>query len=160
LLRRVIDEAVQCVPFIMNDRPDLAALAKADGVHVGQEELEIRDVRRIVGPRMLVGVSTHNIEQAREAVRGGADYIGCGPTFPSDTKHFDHFPGLDFLREVAAEQVSIPAFAIGGITLENLAQVLSTGFRRIAVSRALSCAEDIGGQATAFLAALNLGDRR
>jgi thiamine-phosphate pyrophosphorylase len=93
-------------------------LCRADGVHVGQEELTIRDVRQIVGPEMLVGVSTHSIEQARQAVLDGASYLGCGPTFPSETKHFDHFPGLDFLRQVAAE-ISLPAFAIGGITLEH-----------------------------------------
>ena len=89
--------------FILNDRPDLAVLARADGVHLGQEELTVHDARQIVGPDMLIGISTHNIEQARQAVLDGANYLGCGPTFPSGTKHFDHFPGLDFLRQVAAE---------------------------------------------------------
>jgi len=121
----------------MNDRPDLAVLACADGVHVGQKELDVRDVRRIVGPNLLIGVSTHTIEQARQAVLDGANYIGCGPTFPSGTKYFDHFPGLDFLRQVAAE-ISLPAFAIGGITRENLADVLATGFTRVAVGGAMA----------------------
>jgi thiamine-phosphate pyrophosphorylase len=79
--------------FILNDRPDLALLADADGVHVGQEELSVRDARRIVGPERLVGVSTHSIEQARQAVLDGASYLGVGPTFPSGTKEFAASPG-------------------------------------------------------------------
>ena len=84
--------------FIMNDRPDLAALCHADGVHLGQEDLSVKDARAIVGPDALIGVSTHTIEQARQAVLDGANYIGVGPTFPSGTKQFEKFPGLDFLR--------------------------------------------------------------
>ena len=128
--------------FILNDRPDLAVLARADGVHVGQDELGVHDVRQIVGPDLLVGVSTHSIEQARQAVLDGASYLGCGPTFPSGTKHFDTFPGLDFLRQVAAE-IALPAFAIGGITSENLPQVLATGFYRVAVSGAVANSHDM-----------------
>jgi thiamine-phosphate pyrophosphorylase len=155
LLRRVIDEADQCLLFIMNDRPDLSVLAKADGVHVGQDELGIRDVRRIVGPQMLVGVSTHSVDQAREAVRDGADYIGCGPTFQSETKHFEQFPGLDFLKQIAGDpSFSIPAFAIGGITLANLPQVLAAGFTRVAVSAAITAAENPAAAAKSFLTVL------
>jgi thiamine-phosphate pyrophosphorylase len=134
LLRRVTKTCGTI--FIMNDRPDLAVLSAADGVHVGQEELSVQDVRRIVGPEMLVGLSTHTIEQARQAVLAGASYIGCGPTFPSATKHFTTFPGLDFLREVAAE-ISLPAFAIGGITRDNVGEVLRTGMKRVAVGGAI-----------------------
>lgn len=123
--------------FIMNDRPDLAALADADGVHVGQEELSVKDARTIMGPRALVGVSTHSIEQARQAVRDGADYIGCGPTFPSSTKSFADFPGVPFLQQVAQE-IALPAFAIGGITLENIEQVLKAGLQRVALSGAIT----------------------
>ncbi len=126
--------------LIMNDRPDLAVLADADGVHVGQEELSVRDVRTIVGPRRLVGVSTHSLAQAQQAVADGADYIGCGPTFTSRTKHFDDFPGLHLLRDIAAN-IRLPAFAIGGITSENLDQVLATGISRVAVSAAITQAE-------------------
>jgi thiamine-phosphate pyrophosphorylase len=123
--------------FIMNDRPDLALLADADGVHVGQDELAVQDVRRIVGPNRLVGVSTHTIDQARQAVVDQADYLGCGPTFPSTTKEFSDFPGLAFLKQVATE-LTLPCFAIGGIGLENLNNVLETGFRRIAVGAAVA----------------------
>ena len=128
--------------FIVNDRPDIATLARADGVHVGQEELSVYDVRQVVGTEMLVGVSTHSIEQARQAVLDGANYIGCGPVFPSATKHFAHFPGLEFLHQVAAE-ISLPAFAIGGITPQNAPQVLATGFRRVALRGAADDAERI-----------------
>ncbi len=140
--------------FIMNDRADLAVLAHADGVHVGQDELSVKDARRIVGPKSLVGVSTHSIQQARQAVLDGANYIGLGPTFPSQTKSFDKFTGLELLRAVAAE-IRLPAFAIGGITRENLAQVLETGIDRVAVSSALLNANDPAGAAREFLKAIN-----
>lgn len=119
--------------FIMNDRPDLAALSAADGVHVGQDELTVADCRRIVGPNALIGVSTHSLAQARQAVLDGANYLGCGPTFPSTTKSFGEFPGPAFLREVAAE-ISLPAFAIGGIGPHNIDAVTAAGVRRVAVS--------------------------
>jgi thiamine-phosphate pyrophosphorylase len=121
---------------IINDRPDIARIADADGVHLGQEELSVKDARSIVGPRGLVGVSTHSIEQARAAVLDGANYIGVGPTFPSTTKEFASFPGLELLRAVAAE-IRLPAFAIGGITPGNVGEVLAAGISRVAVSAAI-----------------------
>ena len=127
--------------LVINDRPDLAVLAQADGVHVGQDELAVKDVRSIVGAGMLIGVSTHSLPQARQAVLDGANYLGVGPTFPSGTKSFADFPGLELLRAVAAE-IRLPAFAIGGITRENLGQVKSAGFGRIAVSGAILGAGD------------------
>lgn len=126
---------------IVNDRPDIAAVAGADGVHLGQEELSVADARRVVGNRALVGVSTHTVEQARVAVLDGADYLGVGPTFPTPTKSFDEFPGLGFVRAVAAE-ISLPAFAIGGINAENVASVCEAGLYRVAVSSAVVGAED------------------
>jgi thiamine-phosphate pyrophosphorylase len=125
--------------FIMNDRPDLAVLCDADGVHVGQEELPVAAARKLVGPERLIGVSTHSLEQARQAVLDGADYLGVGPTFPSQTKQFEMFPGLELLRAVAAE-ITLPAFAIGGINAENLSSVLAAGFSRIAVGSAILAA--------------------
>lgn len=127
--------------FILNDRPDLALLSGADGVHVGQDELTVKDARRILGPSGLIGVSTHSIEQARAAVLDGASYIGVGPTFPSDTKRFAEFTGLELLAAVGAE-ISLPAFAIGGITVRNLPSVLEAGITRVAVSGAISTAEN------------------
>ncbi len=139
--------------FVINDRPDLAVLAEADGVHLGQEELTVKDARQIIGPDMLIGVSTHSMEQVRQAVLDGADYLGLGPTFPSGTKPFNRFPGLDFLREAAAE-ITLPAFAIGGITRENLREVLDTGIRRVAVGQVIVAAESPAQVARVMLATL------
>jgi thiamine-phosphate pyrophosphorylase len=122
--------------FIINDRPDLAAVCHAHGVHLGQEDLSVKDARAIMGADALIGVSTHTIQQARQVVLDGANYIGAGPTFPSGTKQFEKFPGLEYLRQVAAE-IRLPTFAIGGITPANLPQVLSTGINRVAVSGAI-----------------------
>ena len=156
LLRQVIDEASNSDGrplLIVNDRPDIAVLARADGVHLGQEELTLADGRRIVGPDLLIGISTHTLDQARQAVLDGANYLGCGPTFSSGTKQFSQLAGLDFLRAVAAE-ISLPAFAIGGIARANLSQVLATGFTRIAVSGAIATSPTPATEAKALLAAL------
>jgi thiamine-phosphate pyrophosphorylase len=122
---------------IVNDRADIAQLAGADGLHLGQDDLTVKDARTIVGTRMLIGVSTHAIAQVRQAVLDGANYLGAGPTFTSQTKQFNHFAGPDYLRQVAAE-TSLPTFAIGGVTPHNLAEVRSTGITRIAVGRAVT----------------------
>lgn len=151
LLRQITAEAG--VLFIMNDRPDLAVLSRADGVHVGQEEISVKDARSIVGSEALVGVSTHSIEQARQAVLEGANYLGVGPTFPSETKQFDFFPGVALLKAVAAE-IATPAFAIGGIRLDNLPVVLETGFRRVAVGAAIANAASPRTAVLDFLKAL------
>lgn len=129
--------------FIMNDRADLAAIAGADGVHVGQDELSVAEARTIVGPGALIGVSTHSLAQAQQAEADGADYIGVGPTFASTTKLFDasELTGLELLRAVAAE-VRLPAFAIGGIGPDNVREVLAAGFSRVAVSGAVVSAAD------------------
>ena len=122
--------------LIINDRPDIAVLSNADGVHVGQEELTVQDARRIVGPGRLIGVSTHSIQQARQAVLDGADYLGVGPTFPSQTKSFSEFPGLKFVGEVASE-IRLPWFAIGGIDRSNVSEVIGAGAIRIATSSSI-----------------------
>src|SRR6185503_17836631 len=99
------------------------------------------------------GVSTHTIEQARQAVLDGASYLGCGPTFHSNTKHFEHFPGVKFLQQVAAE-ISLPSFSIGGITLSNVEDVKAAGITRIAVSSAVMASHDRPEAGRALLAAL------
>ncbi len=131
----------QGIPCIINDRPDIALLSKADGVHVGQQDLSARQVRKVVGTRMIVGVSTHSIEQAKQAVLDGADYIGAGPVFRSSTKPRDILPGLEYARQVARE-IHIPAVAIAGIDLENVDEVMAAGIRAIAVSSAVIGADD------------------
>ncbi|NOZ39851.1 MAG: thiamine phosphate synthase [Planctomycetes bacterium] len=135
---------------IINNRPDIAVASHADGVHLGQDDLTAKAARAILGPRKLIGISTHSIEQARRAVLDGANYLGAGPTFPSATKSFDAFPGLDYLRQIATE-ISLPIFAIGGIQAENLAEVLETGVNRVAVSGAVAKAPDPGEAASKLM---------
>lgn len=131
---------------IINDRPDIALLSDADGVHVGQGDLPAVEARKIVGAAKLVGVSTHNRVQARQAALDGADYIGVGPIFPSRTKPRDILPGLAFAREAAAE-ITIPTVAIAGITATNAAEVFSTGVQAIAVTAAVVATDDVAAAA-------------
>jgi len=138
---------------IVNDRADVAAAVHADGVHLGQEDLTVKDARTIVGTRILIGVSTHNLEQARAAALDGANYLGAGPTFPSRTKVFEKFAGLDLLRAVAAE-IRLPTFAIGGIDFDNLADVLAAGIPRVAVGAAITQAAEPGNVARQLAEAL------
>ncbi len=127
--------------FFVNDRPDIAQLVAADGVHVGQDEMTVAEVRSLVGPDMLIGVSTHNLDQAQQAVLAGADYLGIGPVFPSTTKDFPRLAEINFVEDVS-RQIGLPAFAIGGIHQNNVQEVLATGATRIAVSGAVWAAED------------------
>ncbi|MEO9930939.1 thiamine phosphate synthase [Rhodopirellula bahusiensis] len=142
------------VLWIINDRADIAVAAGADGVHVGQEEVPVDAVRRVVGRDRLIGLSTHDIEQVNEATRTSADYIGCGPTFPGKTKSFDHFPGCEFLKQVSdAEQsgdLKLPAFAIGGIGSDNIERVTQSGIGRVAVTGALASHEGMHQTASAM----------
>jgi thiamine-phosphate pyrophosphorylase len=129
------------VLFIVNDRPDIARLVEADGVHLGQNDLPVREARRILGPDALIGVSTHTIEQVRRAVLDGASYLGIGPTFPSRTKDFAAMAGLEFVRQASAE-TTLPQFALGGINAGNVGAVIEAGAKRVAVSHAISQSED------------------
>jgi thiamine-phosphate pyrophosphorylase len=126
------------VPLILNDRVDLARLAVCDGVHVGQEDLTVRDARRILGPASHIGVSTHDRAQLDAAILAGASYLGVGPVFPSPTKEFSEpeLAGLSFVR-LATGTTRLPWFAIGGISETNLDRVLEAGAARIAVSAAV-----------------------
>ena len=144
-LRRARTLATLCraanVLFIVNDRPDIAVLSNADGVHLGQDDLPAIETRKIVGPRLILGVSTHALPHAQQALRDGADYIGVGPTYPSPTKPRAFTAGLDYCRAVAAE-IALPAVAIAGITETNAADVLATGVRAIAVTAAVAGCDD------------------
>ncbi len=150
---RAAVEAVGRDRVIVNDRVDIALAIGACGVHVGQDDLPLESVQQLAGGSLWIGVSTHDIEQARRAEAAGADYIGCGPTFPSQTKQFERFSGLDFLREVAAA-VDLPAYAIGGITPKNVESVRLTGFSRIAVSGTVWAADSPETAARKLLMAL------
>ncbi len=138
--------------FIVNDRPDIARLVEADGVHLGQDDMPVAAARRIVGPDALIGVSTHTLGQLRRAVLDGADYVGVGPAFPSKTKSFEHFPGLPFVREAA--ETSLPAFVLGGIDLSTISQVVAAGAKRVAVSSVIAQADDPQAIARALRTAL------
>ncbi|MCH2180661.1 MAG: thiamine phosphate synthase [Mariniblastus sp.] len=129
--------------WIMNDRADLALAAGAAGVHLGQQDLPVAEARKMVGAAMLIGISTHDLDQARQAVLEGANYIGVGPVFPSRTKSFDQYPGLELLRQVASE-IQLPSFAIGGIDQENVAEVRRAGFDRVAVRQCIVGADQPG----------------
>jgi thiamine-phosphate pyrophosphorylase len=126
---------------LVNDRPDIAVLAAADGVHVGQGDLAPHEVRRIVGPDRLVGVSTHSLVQARAAAEAGADYLGCGPMFQSTTKPQEVIPGPTLAAEVTRE-AGLPVMAIGGITAETAPAVLAAGVKWLAVSSVVCAAAD------------------
>jgi len=126
---------------LINDRPDIAILADADGVHVGQGDLPAIEARKLLGPEKIVGVSTHTIEQARQAVLDGADYIGVGPVFRSATKTREILPGVEFARRVAQE-IQLPAVAIAGINEGNIDEVLACGVQAVAVTAAVAACDD------------------
>ncbi len=150
------------VPVIVNDRVDLAMLAGAAGVHIGQSDLAIRDVRRLAGASLLVGVSTTNMEQARRAAAEGADYGGVGPMFPTTTKD-RAVAGVPYLREFLAEfdappgtvgRARLPHLAIGGITPDNVGELAASGCRGVAVSGAVCRSSDPRGVCERLVAAL------
>ncbi len=141
-----------CVRLIVNDRPDIAAIAGAGGVHVGQEDLGVEQARRICGPDSWVGISTHSLEQVRDANSTSADYIAIGPIFATTTKENpDPVVGADFIRR-ARQLTTKPLVAIGGITLARAEQVYKAGADSLAVSRDLITAPDPAARAGQYLA--------
>jgi len=144
------------VSVIVNDRPDIALLAGADGVHLGQTDLAVADVRTLAGDRLLVGVSTTNLDQARAAARAGADYCGLGPMFPTTTKDKPHLATPAYVAQYLADPVlaARPHLAIGGITPENARELRAVGCRGIAVSSAVCSAPDPAAACRALLAAM------
>ena len=132
------------VPFIVNDNVDVAVACGADGVHVGQEDMETGEVRRRVGEDMILGVSVHTVEEARQAVQDGADYLGLGAVFPTGTKtDADVMPG-DMLRAICGA-VDVPTVAIGGLNRSNILQLSGSGVDGAALVSAIFGAEDIEG---------------
>ncbi len=122
--------------FIINDYPDIAKITDCDGIHIGQEDINIALARGILGKEKTIGVSCHSLKQAKQAQNNGADYIGIGPVFTTPTKPEYKPVGLKMLSTVM-KQLNIPAFAIGGINKDNIHQVTSAGANRIAVVRAV-----------------------
>jgi len=141
--------------FIVNDRPDVAYLAGADGVHVGQDDLEVEQARNLIGSDRWVGVSTHNLEQFRKAAASSADYIAVGPIFQTSSKaNPDPVVGTELLRRVR-ELTEKPIVAIGGITLERAADVLAAGADSVAVISDILKAQDLAGMAREFIRRLD-----
>lgn len=139
--------------FIINDRVDVAQIVDADGVHVGQDDIDVFSARKILGQDKIIGLSTHAPEQALKAVEIGADYIGVGPVFETPTKPGKKSVGLEYV-EWASKNIEIPFFAIGGIDLSNVDEVTKAGATRIALVRAIINAENPKKAAEEFKAKL------
>jgi thiamine-phosphate pyrophosphorylase len=136
--------------FIVNDDVSLALAVEADGVHLGQEDLPIREARKVLGHQRLIGVSTHSVQEASAAEKAGADYVGLGPIYPSTTKQTRSPLGCGVMHQVA-EMVKIPFFAIGGINRANLREVLMAGATGAAVISAILTSPDITQATRDFL---------
>ena len=137
--------------LIVNDRVDIAMLADAHGVHLGQQDLPLDAARRIAGPGMIIGISTHNLEQARAAENGGADYIGFGPMYPGGLKNIATGVGPGKLRAIRAA-VKLPIVAIGGITEARVAETLAAGADAVAIITDVVKAPDVGAKVRSILA--------
>ncbi len=138
------------VPFIVNDEVVVASEIDADGVHLGHEDLPIKEAREILGPEKIVGKTARTIRQAKMAEDQGADYAGLGPVFYTDSKQIDEPIGVDVIRR-ASESLKIPFFAIGGINLDNLDQVIKAGGQRIAVISAIVSSDNPKASAARLL---------
>jgi thiamine-phosphate pyrophosphorylase len=141
----------QGVSFFVNDRPDVAFLAGATGVHVGQDDLDVEQARQVIGSGKLVGVSTHNLEQFQRAAASSADYIALGPIFSTSSKaNPDPVVGLDFLRKVRPLSDK-PVVAIGGISLERAASAIEAGADSVAVISGILSAPDPARRARQYI---------
>lgn len=139
----------------VNDRADIALAAHAQVLHLGQDDLPVRDARAIVADDVLIGRSTHDVTQAdAAAVEEGVDYFCVGPCWPTPTKPGRPAPGLELIRHAAAHHSDRPWFAIGGIDLSNLDEVIAAGARRVVVVRAITDAADPGAAAAEFASRL------
>jgi thiamine-phosphate pyrophosphorylase len=146
------------VQFIVNDRADVATLAGARGVHVGQDDLGVEQARRVMGEGKWVGISTHNSRQFRSALETSADYIAVGPIFETGTKENpDPVVGVGFVRETRAT-TDRPIVAIGGITLERAAEVIDAGVDSVAIISDILRAEDVGKRARQYVDLLERRD--
>ena len=135
--------------FVLNDRADLAQALDADGVHLGQQDLPVKEARRILGKNKVIGISTHSVSQAQEAEKQGADYIAIGPIFVTAAKP-DLPPLTPEIITGIKDKIKIPFVAVGGINLDNLGQVLKAGAKRVAVCRAIITAKDVFKAAQEF----------
>jgi thiamine-phosphate pyrophosphorylase len=141
------------VTFVMNDRVDLAVAVEADGVHLGQDDLPPRHARPLLRPGMILGVSTHSVEQARRAQADGADYVAVGAMFPTRTKPDFELVGPALVRAVRSE-IRVPLVGIGGITPDNVAEAIRAGADGVAVISAVCAAADPAAATRDFLRAI------
>jgi thiamine-phosphate pyrophosphorylase len=154
---RKLTRASAC-DLIVNDRADIALACGADGVHLGQEDLPLGPARKLM-EKKIIGISTHDVEQARAAERGGADYIGFGPVFGTSTKDTGYSArGIDMLRQIRAS-VSLPIVAIGGITEVNVAEVWNSGADAAAIISDILRADDVAAKFRNILACRNYQKR-
>jgi thiamine-phosphate pyrophosphorylase len=142
--------------FIVNDRADLALAVDADGLHVGQDDLPARRARALLRPGMILGVSTHDPDQARRAEADGADYVAVGSIFPTTTKSGFQLVGPELIRRVRAD-ISVPLVGIGGITADNAEAVLAAGADAVAVISALCATPDPEAATRTFLGRITSG---
>jgi len=140
----------KAVTVIINDRPDIALLSGADGVHLGQTDLPCVEARKLAGQQLLIGISTSSLNQAKDALADGADYCGVGPMFVTQTKHNDKIVGPEYATQHAA-WAKLPHLAIGGITLDNIDQLIQARARGVAVCRAVCQAQNPGQVVKEFL---------
>ena len=130
------------VPLLINDNVNVALRSGADGVHLGQDDLPLQEARKMLGPNKIIGISTHTVEEAMEAEQGGADYVGVGSVFATQTKLDANVLSIDYIREIC-QAVTIPVVAIGGIKEENMDVLRNTGVAGIAVVSAIFGQPDI-----------------
>ncbi len=137
--------------FIINDRADIALVAEADGLHLGQDDLPLPAARRILGENKVIGISTHNLPEAERAEREGADYLGFGPVFSTDTKEESLPPrGIESLKQVVTA-IKLPIIAIGGINEKNIKEVIRTGAAGAAIISSITTAKDITEKTRLFV---------
>ena len=148
-----ITDAYQ-VPLIIDDRLDVCLAVDAAGLHIGDDELPVLVARQVLGPEKILGVTAKTVKRALEAEEGGADYLGTGAIFPTTTKENAPITLISTLKDIC-QTVSIPVVAIGGLTSENIDQLIGTGIAGVAVVRDLMQAEDVEAKTQAFLTKLD-----
>ena len=128
---------------LINDRADVAVAVNADGVHLGETDLPVNLARKVCGHEFIIGRTAHSIDEAKQAVREGVDYLGVGPCYPSTTKQFEYFASDAFLRDVSKE-IQLPIFGIGGIASDNIDRLIHLGVTRVAIASSITGAADPG----------------
>lgn len=141
------------IPLIINDRVNIAKSIDTEGVHLGQDDMPVKEAREILGQEKIIGISTSNLEEAMEAEKQGADYIGLGPIFHTGSKEIKGTIGTEMLNQVLG-QVKIPVFPIGGINLSNIDQIIKAGSKRIAVISAVIAQKHVKNAARELLSRL------